>query len=119
MRRLPPLLALVLALALPSAALAQSAGDNQYADPFGSAPPSSQPKRQSSAPSGAGHSGPAPAAAPSAANGSGAVPAAAPATSATLPRTGLDALELVLAGAVAIAAGLALSLALRRLAARA
>ncbi|HVG75534.1 MAG TPA: hypothetical protein VM824_09145 [Thermoleophilaceae bacterium] len=35
MRRTAPLLLAVLALALPSAALAQSAGDDQYADPFG------------------------------------------------------------------------------------
>jgi hypothetical protein len=52
-RRSIPALACALALALPSAALAQSAGDNQYQDPFsGQSPSSSQPK----APSGGGGS---------------------------------------------------------------
>jgi hypothetical protein len=106
-RRLP--LALVaalalLALALPSAALAQSAGDEQYTDPFG----------QVDEGTGSGGNG---------GNGEGNVPAepaptpvepaqtgqetVAP-TGETLPRTGLHAVALALVGAGSLAAGAAL-----------
>jgi len=101
--------ALLCALAAPSAALAQGAGDEQYEDPFGDeqsqqADPTPEPtatpapvQRAPSAPA------PAPAAAPSIAQ--------APTQSAPsdeLPRTGLGAGWVALAGAVLLAAGLAL-----------
>jgi biopolymer transport protein ExbB len=101
--------ALLCALAAPSAALAQGAGDEQYEDPFGDeqseqsepAPaPTATPAPAQSAPS-----APAPTATPSAAQ----APAqAAPAPAEELPRTGADAGWLALAGAVLLAAGLAL-----------
>ena len=43
MRRLVTLLAALFLLALPPAALAQSAGDEQYADPFGEVEEPSEP----------------------------------------------------------------------------
>lgn len=118
MRRCLTLYVLALALALPSAAMAQSAGDNQYADPFGSTPPSSQPRSNGSGSSGGGHTDAAAPARPTATAGSGQAAAAAPSAGTSLPRTGLGAFELVVTGALAIAAGLALRLALRRVASR-
>jgi hypothetical protein len=44
MRRLVTLLAALFLLALPPAALAQSAGDEQYADPFGEVEEPSEPQ---------------------------------------------------------------------------
>lgn len=43
-RSLLTLVALVASLALPSSALAQSAGDEQYTDPFGQEDPAAQPQ---------------------------------------------------------------------------
>ena len=103
--------ALLCALAAPAAALAQGAGDEQYQDPFGdeqSEPtpaPTATPAPAQSAPS-----APAPTATPSAAQApaqAAPVPAA-PALAAELPRTGTDAGWPALAGAVLLAAGLAL-----------
>ena len=100
MRRTAPLLLAVLALALPSAALAQSAGDDQYADPFGQVN------------DGSGQSGgdqptqSAPAPAQDTTSAAPADQAAAPA----LPRTGpgLPAWYIAINGAVLLLAGTAL-----------
>jgi LPXTG-motif cell wall-anchored protein len=99
------LAALLLALALPTAALAQGAGDEQYQDPFGdeqsqptpTATPTPAPTQAPATPS---QSVAAPAATP--------VPAAAPSSGRQLPYTGADAGLLALAGAALLGAGLAL-----------
>jgi LPXTG-motif cell wall-anchored protein len=97
--------ALACALAAPSAALAQGAGDEQYQDPFGdeqSEPtPTATPAPAQSAPS-----APAPTATPSASTAQ--APTQAAPAPAQLPRTGVDAGWVALAGAVLLAAGLAL-----------
>lgn len=97
------LLAVALACAAPAAALAQNAGDEQYADPFGKV----EGKKKSGA--GGGQQG---------SSGQGAsTPSQQPAQSApstsqptvsssqTLPRTGLPAGLLAAAGMVLLAAG--------------
>jgi 2-oxoglutarate dehydrogenase E2 component (dihydrolipoamide succinyltransferase) len=99
--------------ALPTAALAQSAGDDQYQDPFGGgSSPSSAPTPQPAVPAPS-----APAAAPAQA-----APAAAPAATAAqaapapeLPYTGspVDAGLLAAAGGVLLASGLTLRVRLR------
>jgi hypothetical protein len=110
--RLPIVLAaLMLALALPAAALAQGAGDEQYQDPFGdeqsqptatATPPPAQPPATPSQPA-----APAPTATP--APQSGPAPAAAPPSGGRqLPYSGADAGLLALAGAALLGAGLAL-----------
>ena len=107
MPRLATLLAAFL-LAVPSAAFAQGAGDEQYQDPFGeeqsqpeptATPAPAQPAPAQAAPTPEpSQSAPAPSATP--------VPAAA--SGPQLPRTGADAGLLALAGALLLAAGLAL-----------
>lgn len=82
------------ALALPGAALAQSAGDEQYADPFeepaGRSPgPVAQPAPAAPPPVVAQRAAPGPSAR-----------AAAPAPAAELPRTGLELPLLIVGGAV-------------------
>ena len=103
--------ALLGALAAPSAALAQGAGDEQYQDPFGDE--QSQPEQAPTATPAPAQPAPAPAQpapaqpAPSAPS----APAPAPAQagqSQQLPRTGVDAGWIALAGALSLAAGLAL-----------
>ena len=102
-RSLVCIAALLCALAAPSAALAQGAGDEQYQDPFGDE--QSQPEPTAT---------PAPAPAqPAPAQPAPAQPAPAPAPAQAsqteqLPRTGADAGWLALAGAVLLAAGIAL-----------
>ena len=99
--------ALACALAAPSAALAQGAGDEQYQDPFGEeqAEPTPTPTA-TPAPAQSAPSAPAPTATPSAAQ---APTQAAPAPAGEqLPRTGVDAGWIALAGGVLLAAGLAL-----------
>jgi hypothetical protein len=110
MRRLFTLLLTLSLLALPSAALAQSAGDEQYADPFG----------QVDQPSGSQGEGdqtpsePAPAPAPAPSDGSGEVagatqtPVVQQTDAPTLPATGLPAGLLAGAGALLLTAGTAL-----------
>lgn len=98
--RLPAALAVVVALALPAAALADSAGDNQYSDPFGNSPPT-QTQTQTTTPSAPAPSQPAstPAAQtqPTATTASG--------SSDQLPRTGLDLRVLGGAGVLLVAGG--------------
>ena len=101
--------AVALTLALPSAALAQSAGDDQYADPFDE----SQAQQQEDANPPSDQGGDATAEAPAETQ---VVPEAPPTDSSTtgapavegsdtLPVTGLPAVVLALAGALLFAAG--------------
>jgi LPXTG-motif cell wall-anchored protein len=103
---------------LPAAAAAQSAGDEQYQDPFGSSQPAQSTPAAKPAPA---TSAPAPAtqaqAQPTAAPATPAQPAAtgaAPAQAAELPRTGGDARWPVLLGVALLAAGVALRAHARR-----
>jgi len=97
----------VLAL-LPAAAAAQSAGDEQYSDPFANQSPSSTPAATPAPATGAqpAQATPAPAAAPAASN--------APAQAAQLPRTGWDAGVPGMLGLVLMSAGVALRARVRR-----
>jgi hypothetical protein len=98
----------VLAL-LPAAAAAQSAGDEQYADPFGSDDQQqSEPEATATpAPAAPAQSTPAPVQpAPSTAS--------APAQAAQLPRTGWDAAVPGLLGLLFVSAGVALRARVRR-----
>jgi LPXTG-motif cell wall-anchored protein len=100
-----PIAALILALT-PTAALAQSAGDDQYTDPFGESDPS-----QASGGSGGGSGGSD--ATPgtssgSAAQGSGSAAPSASAAGGELPRTGLDAGVVAAIGAGLVGMGLVL-----------
>jgi LPXTG-motif cell wall-anchored protein len=103
------LIALLVALAAPTAALAQGAGDEQYQDPFGEQTPTptatatpaptqapAQPSQSSQAP--APTATPAPATSPPSSTPSG----------RQLPYTGGDAGLLALAGAALLGAGIAL-----------
>jgi LPXTG-motif cell wall-anchored protein len=100
--------ALLCALAIPSAALAQGAGDEQYQDPFGEEQSQSEPTPTAT---------PVPAqpapAQPAPAQPAPAQPAPAPAPAQAsqaeqLPRTGVGAGWIALAGIVLLAAGIAL-----------
>ena len=103
--------ALLCALAAPSAALAQGAGDDQYQDPFGDEQSQEEPTPTAT---------PAPAQAqPAPAQPAPAAPAPAPAQapapasaqsgqSEQLPRTGADAGWIAFGGAALLAAGIAL-----------
>jgi len=98
----------VLAL-LPAAAAAQSAGDEQYSDPFAGQSPSSTATPAPAPATGAqpAQATPAPtAAAPAASN--------APAQAAQLPRTGWDAVVPGALGLVLMSAGVALRARVRR-----
>jgi len=110
-RSLLIIVALLCALAVPSAALAQGAGDDQYQDPFGDEQSQEEPTPTAT---------PAPAQAqPAPAQPAPAAPAPAPAQapapasaqsgqSEQLPRTGADAGWIAFAGAALLAAGIAL-----------
>jgi LPXTG-motif cell wall-anchored protein len=97
---------------LPASAAAQSAGDEQYEDPFGDeqsqATPTATPapaapaEPAQSAPAQPAPAQPAPA------------PAAAPAQAAQLPRTGSDAVLPGVLGLILVAAGVALRAHVRR-----
>jgi hypothetical protein len=102
MRRIVALLLAVSLLALPTAAMAQSAGDEQYSDPFG----------QTDEPNGS-QDNPAPEPEPAPAPATPAAPAEQAVTSQeaaapTLPATGLPAFLLASAGAMLLASGAAL-----------
>ena len=105
--------AVALALTLPSAALAQSAGDDQYVDPFDESQAQQQENANPPSEQGGGQGGDATAEAPAEPQ---VVPEAPPTDSSTtgapavegsgtLPVTGLPAVVLALAGAVLFAAG--------------
>ena len=119
-RRYAAVLAAGLALSAPAGALAQSAGDDQYRDPFGEEEQQQPPQQDPGTAQGTDDSGvqaappaaPAPAApAPSTPGVQTAPPAAA---ADTLPRTGLAAGVVATLGFVLLVAGLGL----RRSAAR-
>ena len=101
MRRLVTLLAALFLLALPPAALAQSAGDEQYADPFGEV---EEPSGSQGEPAPALEPEPAPAPAEPAASGEEAV-ASQETAAPTLPATGLPAGLVAGAGALLLAGG--------------
>ena len=112
-RSLLIIVALLCALAVPSAAFAQGAGDDQYQDPFGDE--QSQPEQAPTATPAPAQPAPAPAqpapapAQPAQPAQSAQAPAPAQASpSQELPRTGVGAGWIALAGAVSLAAGLAL-----------
>jgi hypothetical protein len=88
-RRLFVVLTLALALGLAAVALADSAGDNQYQDPFGNTAPQSTAPQTTPAPAPS-----APATTPSqpaaTSQAASSQPAATAAASGQLPRTGLD-----------------------------
>jgi LPXTG-motif cell wall-anchored protein len=113
--KLAGIFALIFALALPSAALAQGAGDEQYSDPF--AGEQQEEEQQQPAPE-ATPEPVAPEAAPAAPEAAPApaapAPAAAPSSSEQLPYTGADAGLLALGGALLVAAGVALRVRDRR-----
>ena len=108
------LLALLCGLLLaPAAAVAQSAGDDQYSDPFGDEQPQSEatpaPAQAPAAEPAQAQTTPAPAvpAAPT-------QPAPAPSAPAELPRTGGDAWPAALLGLALLSAGVALRARARR-----
>jgi hypothetical protein len=96
MRRLVTMVLAAFMLVLPSAALAQSAGDEQYADPFG------QTDDQSG---GDGQQAQAPEPAQSDDALGQSEPEIAPAAAPTLPATGLPAALLAGSGALLLAGG--------------
>jgi hypothetical protein len=99
MRRIVALFLAVSLLALPTAAMAQGAGDEQYQDPFGQ---SDQPNGSQDQPAAEPEAAPAPAtpAEPAVSSQQSAAPA--------LPRTGFPAFLLASAGAMLLAGGTAL-----------
>jgi len=103
MRRLVALLLAVSLLALPAAAMAQGAGDEQYSDPFGQADEPNGSQDQPAPEPEAAPAAPATPAAP-AEQATASQDAAAP----TLPATGLPAFLLASAGAMLLASGVAL-----------
>jgi hypothetical protein len=105
MRRLVTLLIAVSMLAIPSAVLAQSAGDEQYADPFGQVEePNGGQDQQGQAPD-QGARAPAAPAQTSPTTGADQSVASQETGSPTLPRTGLDAVFMVVLGAALLLAG--------------
>ena len=116
-RRLATLVAAGL-LAAPASALGQSAGDEQYEDPFAGEDQQEQPSPDTPV-SSDGSEEPAPAPAEPAPAATGQEPAPAPAaesasaTAAQLPNTGADAGAVLFAGTILLAGGVALRLRLR------
>ena len=103
MRRLVTLILAALMLALPAAALAQSAGDEQYADPFGpTEEPNNSQGQQAQAPE--QEAAPAPTPAEPAAPAEE-VTASQETAAPTLPTTGLPAGVLAAGGALLLAGG--------------
>jgi LPXTG-motif cell wall-anchored protein len=106
----------ILALAVPSAALAQSgdggAGDSQYQDPFGSQSQSSKPSKPAQQQQPAQQQAAPPAAAPSAqTQAQSQAQQSQPSQSAptqTLPRTGFDVVPVAVVGLLLLLGGLAL-----------
>jgi hypothetical protein len=106
-------LVIALALALPSAALAQSAGDEQYVDPFDDSQGQQQEQVTPPSQGGGAQGGDGTAAAPTETQVVPETPSVAPSTTGaptvqgteTLPVTGLPAAALALAGAFLVAAG--------------
>ena len=121
-RRLAVLVAAAALLAAPAPALAQSAGDEQYEDPFAGQNDNGggNEEQQPAATATPAPAQQAPAPAATAAPSTGAAPAASGSTSvapasgqAELPRTGLDTAPLIVLGTVLLASGVALRVRLR------
>ena len=111
-RRLAALLAAAL-LAAPAPALAQSAGDEQYEDPFAGENQSQPEPTPTPAPAEQEPATAAPAP-ESTAEPAAPAPAAVPASQQQqLPRTGFEAFPILAAGAVLLAGGIALRVRLR------
>jgi LPXTG-motif cell wall-anchored protein len=116
-RRLAALVAAGL-LAAPASALGQSAGDDQYEDPFAGEDQQEQPSPDTPVSSDDSEA-PAPAPAEPAPAATGQEPAPAPAAesgqapAAQLPNTGADAGAVLFAGTILLAGGVALRLRLR------
>jgi hypothetical protein len=103
MRRLLTVLAALCLLALPPAALAQSAGDEQYADPFGQV---EEPSKSQEQPAQTPTAAPAPAPAQSgAALGESQAEVAQQTSAPTLPATGFPAVLAAAAGGLLLASG--------------
>ena len=108
------LVALLVAVALPAAAIAQSAGEDQYTDPLSGGGSSSGGGGGSSGGGGSGGGGGGSAPAQSASTQSGdttpaqATPAQADGSNDGLPRTGFPVAVLVGAGLILLSGGLAL-----------
>jgi hypothetical protein len=109
------LLAVAASLALPSMALAQSAGDEQYTDPFGQEDPAAQPQEPApeqpvEQPSGTSAPAPGGNGTAEAAPEAEAAPAAEAAQegSPTLPRTGAPVLLFAVIGYALLLAGVAI-----------
>lgn len=116
-RRTTATMVSALLFAVPAPALAQSAGDDQYADPIEQAPPPSDTSSGSGGGGGGGDTGagsgvapstPAQPSAPAAPESASAVPSAG----GELPRTGADLALLCLVGAAFLLGGAGLRLAL-------
>src|SRR5215210_1291053 len=105
MRRIVALLLAVSLLALPAAAMAQNAGDEQYSDPFGQ---TDQPNGSQDEPATEPDAAPAPAAPAEPAAPADEATAAQDSAAPTLPATGLPAFLLAGAGAMLLASGAAL-----------
>jgi hypothetical protein len=103
--RLLVVLIAVLVLAAPAAVLADSAGDNQYQDPFANTAPQNTTPQTAPAPAPTSPAQPAPAQPTSSSGGPATDPAAA---SGQLPRTGLDLRLVGGAGIVLLGGGLLL-----------
>jgi LPXTG-motif cell wall-anchored protein len=100
-------------LALPAPAWAQSAGDEQYQDPFGGDDQSQSGGSDTSGSSEAAQATPTPTPAPTAPPSSTATTAQAQPAAPQLPRTGGDSAPQLAAGALLLAGGLVLRLRLR------
>jgi LPXTG-motif cell wall-anchored protein len=105
-RRLAVLVA-ACALALPGAAFGQSAGDEQYEDPFGGDQEQAEPTPEPETPAASDTAQATPTPVPAATT------AQATPAQEQLPRTGADAGLLALGGAVLLAGGLALRVRVR------
>jgi len=102
MRRLLTVFAALFLLALPPAAFAQSAGDEQYADPFGQVDKSKESQDQ---PTDTTQAAPAPAPAQSGAALGDSQAEVAQTSAPTLPATGFPAGLLAAAGGLLVASG--------------
>lgn len=105
MRRIVALLLAVSVLALPTAAMAQSAGDEQYSDPFGQ---TDQPNGSQEDPAPEPDAAPAPATPAAPAEPAEQAVTSQEAGAPTLPATGLPVYLLASAGAMLLASGAAL-----------